>query len=80
MDKTKLRLNISANKAEIQALKDLTDIRTNQELIENALILFAWAIKQRSEGNKIASINKKDDELLYSEVIIPSLERVPILS
>ncbi|MBW1853076.1 MAG: hypothetical protein JRJ00_00075 [Deltaproteobacteria bacterium] len=69
-----MRIGVTADKDKIDKLKKDTGIKTIQELIENSLALFAWAIKEKAKGHIIGSVDEKGN--CYKEIILPSLERV----
>ncbi len=71
-----MKLNIVADKDAIRKLKEVSGLKTNQDLINNALSLFTWAIKQKRKGYIVGSINESKDEMSYTEIIMPSLENV----
>lgn len=48
------------------------DINTKVELLNNALSLFEWAVKQKEAGRMIVSVSGDSGK----ELIIPVLERV----
>src|SRR5256885_2020634 len=57
---------------ELNALMGKAGITTRKDLFNNALSLLAWAIKEREEGNLIASINEATDT--YKELVMHPLE------
>ncbi len=71
-----LRLNIKADKKQIETLKELTEIGSNQELLNNAIALFTWAIKEKAEGHIIGSIDESKKGKSYKEIVMPALEKV----
>ncbi|MCP4393332.1 MAG: hypothetical protein GY804_03550, partial [Alphaproteobacteria bacterium] len=64
--KRDLRLSIKANKELIEALKTKANISSTQELLNNSLSLLSWAIKEKSKGRIVGSINNKKDEISYT--------------
>ena len=58
----------------IDQLQEKLGLSTRTELFNNALALLNWAIEQKEEGCKIASI--RDEDQGYRELIMPSLEKV----
>lgn len=74
---THMRLNFEVSDARIQELKDLQgETRTDsmKELVNTALTMLEWAVKEVGNGNEIAAIN--EDEKAYRVFITPLLERV----
>jgi hypothetical protein len=62
------------NEEEIEQLMALTGIRTKKELINYALTLLSWSVKQCAEGRQIASIS--ENEGMYRELAMPILSNV----
>jgi hypothetical protein len=54
-------------------MKD-SNARTKKVLINAALTLFAWAMKERKRGRIIGSIDEKNDS--YKELVMPVLSEV----
>ncbi len=71
-----MRFNIKADELIIDELKRLTKAPTTQELLNNSIALFTWAIKQKQKGRFIASVDDSVDNLSYTEVMVPLLENV----
>jgi len=71
---SELRLNIKADREQIEKLKELTKTNSNQELLNSAIALLTWAIKETQEGHIICSVDGKS----YKQVVMPCLERVGI--
>ena len=72
---TRIQFDVAEEK--LRKLEDLmvqASIRTKKELIDNALSLLAWAIRETAAGRVIASID--EDEQKYREIILPALENV----
>jgi hypothetical protein len=59
--------------AELEGLMLQTDIRTKADLVNDALTLFEWAIKERRTGRIIASLDEATQR--YKQVLLPSVER-----
>ncbi len=74
--KRDMRLSIKANKELIEALKTKANISSTQELLNNSIALLAWAIKEKSKGRIVGSINNKKDEISYTEIVLPALEEM----
>ena len=49
-------------------------IKTKKDLINNALTLFEWAVKEIKEGRKIVSLDEKNKK--YKEVFMPCLSNI----
>ncbi len=76
MSDNTIRMSIKANEILIDELKRLTNSPTTQDLLNNSIALFTWAIKQKQKGRFIASVDDSEDNLLYTEVMVPLLENV----
>ncbi len=74
--KRDMRLSIKANRELIEALKTKANISSTQELLNNSLSLLSWAIKEKSKGRIVGSINNKKDEISYTEIVLPALEEL----
>jgi len=59
---------------QLEGLTEETNIRTKKELINNALTLLEWAVKEKRLGHEIASIDEKEN--VYKELIMPALSNV----
>lgn len=53
------------------------NLRTRKDLFNNALTLLEWAVKEKSAGRTIASID--DESKSVKELLMPILEGVPAL-
>lgn len=65
------RYQVMIKPAVVKRLTALTEVRSTTELVNEALLLFEWAVEKAAEGKEIAAIDKEKDE--YQEVILPSL-------
>ena len=69
----KQRLQFLVPAARVKELDDLikrTGLTTRTELINNALTLFEWAVRERESGRIIASVDEQAQK--YKEVELPS--------
>lgn len=57
--------------AELQKLMDLCGLTSRKDLFNNALTLMEWAVQERAQGRRIASVST--DEKSYRELQMPSL-------
>jgi hypothetical protein len=57
---------------ELDFLMEDTGVKTRKDLINNALSLLVWAIKQKKQGRIIAAVD--EDGKTYQEVIMPMLD------
>ena len=57
----------------VEELKEMTGTRTYKDLFNNAITLLDWAVKQRSEGRLITSINGRGGDT--RELVMPTLYR-----
>lgn len=72
-----MRLNFEFQEERINDLKALqsdTGSESMKELINNALTMLEWAVKEVKAGNEIAAVN--EDDKIYRVFITPLLERV----
>lgn len=60
--------------AEIEKMMEDTAISTKRDLLNNALTLFEWAIKEIKKGRVIAAIDEKENR--YVALVMPSLSKV----
>ncbi len=58
---------------ELEELMGQTGLTTKKDLLNDALSLFEWAVKERKAGRAIASVDEPHQR--YKEVVMPSLER-----
>ncbi len=56
---------------EFEALMQKAGVRTKKDLLNNALVLLEWFIKEKEAGRVVASIDEKEHK--YKEVIMPML-------
>jgi hypothetical protein len=61
----------------VESLKERTGSKTHKELFNNALTLLQWAVRQRSEGRIVASMDEREEN--YRELQMPALEYVQLL-
>jgi hypothetical protein len=73
------RLQIELSKDKLRQLEELmedTNIATKKDLVNNALTLLTWAVRETKSGRKIVSLD--EDTKQYKEILLPALEnRVP---
>ena len=62
--------------AELDELMRETKIRTRKDLFNNALTLFAWAVKEKKAGRIIAAIDESQN--VVKELLMPALENVSV--
>ena len=71
-DRVRLQVDMSKDRLEsIDKLVNIAGMATRKELLDNALTLIAWAIRETRSGNVIASLNRSDGS--YREVAMPCL-------
>ena len=58
---------------ELNTLMSETAITTRTDLLNDALTLFQWAVRERQAGRMIASVDEGNQR--YKELTMPSLER-----
>lgn len=69
------RIQFELPEARVQELEGLmreTGISTKKDLLNDALTLFQWAVRERQAGRKIASVDETNQR--YKELAMPSLE------
>lgn len=59
---------------EFRSLKKIFDLRTNKELLRNALTLLRWAAKNLQNGRIIASVDEEKGE--WRELSMPIFDSV----
>ena len=70
---TKLTLDIPEDRMKkLEGLMYLSGIETKAELLNNAVTLFEWMVRQAIKGNKIASIDTAHQE--FRVVTTPVLD------
>jgi len=57
----------------LENLKRTTGLNQWQDLFSDAITMYNWAVKQRTEGRIVASMNEQEEN--YRELQMPSLER-----
>jgi hypothetical protein len=57
----------------LENLKRATGLNQWQDLFSDAITMYNWAVKQRTEGRIVASMNEQEEN--YRELQMPSLER-----
>jgi hypothetical protein len=71
----KFELDLPESKVkELEAMMRKTSICTRKDLLNNALTLLQWAIKQKEKGNIITSVNETEKSI--AELVMPCLETV----
>ena len=60
--------------AQLEELMNELDVSTKKELINNALTLLVWAVRERKAGRLIASVNEMQGK--YKELLLPVLENL----
>jgi hypothetical protein len=72
---TRFQADVSPRDAEIlDSLKADLDIRSNAELLSEALAIIRWLVRERRSGRVVASFI--DDDRPLHELVSPLLERV----
>jgi hypothetical protein len=59
---------------ELESLMKLGGLKTKKELLNNALTLLKWAVKQTGRGSTIAAIDERDGS--YKELSMPLLDAI----
>lgn len=69
----KISLEVDEKMAEkIDNLKDTCGLSNKKALMNNALTLLEWAVREKKEGKDIASV--KSDNGIVSKLVMPALE------
>jgi len=55
----------------LEKLRQVTNVATRKDLLNNAVTLLEWAIKEKQKGRVIASIDEKNER--YKEIEMPVL-------
>lgn len=72
-----MRLNFDFADERVGDLKQLqaeTGAESMKDLVNNALSLLEWAVKETEDGNEIAAVNQGDET--YRVLVLPLLQRV----
>lgn len=56
---------------ELEVLMKKAGVRTKKDLLNNALVLLEWYLKEKEAGRIVASIDEKQHR--YKEVVMPLL-------
>jgi Arc/MetJ family transcription regulator len=73
------RLQIELDESKLKSLEELMracGLRTKKDLINNALALLEWAVRERQRGNAIVSLDEGNDK--YKEVYLPIFAHVEV--
>lgn len=62
--------------ARMDALVDKTGLKTRTQLINTALTLLEWAVRERQEGKIIASVDEVRDQ--YKEIYLPGFPAISV--
>ena len=57
---------------ELERLQEIGGLRTKKDLLNNAVTLLKWAVREKSRGCAIVSVNEQDG--VYKELEMPFLE------
>jgi hypothetical protein len=72
---TRVQLELDEKRIEeFEALMKKTSIATKKDLINQALTLFEWAVREKRAGRIIASVDEVSQR--YKELLMPALEHV----
>ena len=58
---------------ELDQIMQETGLTTRKDLINQALTLFQWALRERQAGRMVASVDESNKR--YKELFMPALER-----
>jgi hypothetical protein len=77
MNITRIQIELSdENLSRYEKLMEKCGVRTKKDLINNALTLLEWAIRERENGRVIASVDEKTEK--YKEVLLPIFASIPL--
>ena len=74
------RIQIELPEEKLKALEELmneTGLKTKKELLNNALTLLTWAVRETKAGRVIASVDEHEKK--YKEILLPALENASII-
>lgn len=60
--------------AELDRLTEELQLKTRKDMLDTAVTLLKWAIRERKRGRIIASLDEQQER--YAEVQLPALENV----
>jgi metal-responsive CopG/Arc/MetJ family transcriptional regulator len=70
---TRIQLELPEDRVrELDELMDQTGLSTRKDLLNQALTLFKWALRERQAGRMIASVDEAQNR--YKELSMPALE------
>ncbi len=67
----KKRYQVFIKESVVKRLTELTRVTTTTEIVNEAMLLFEWAIDKAAEGKEIAAVDKASGE--YQEIVLPSI-------
>ncbi len=70
----KHRYQVILKESFVNRVKALTGEPTTTEIVNEAMLLFEWAIEKTAEGCEIGAIEKDTDS--YSTVVLPMLRAI----
>ena len=73
MAREQFELSVTQSQLLEQLMKEC-DLPTKKAVVENALVLLGWAVREIKGGRTIAAVNETDK--LYRELTMPALETV----
>lgn len=71
-----MRIQLDLDEAGIEIvdeLKHLTGSRTYKDLFNNAIALLDWAVRQKTEGRRITSVERQGGDC--RELVMPALQQ-----
>ena len=71
----RLQIELSAEKLrQFEDLMEDTGLATKKDLVNNALTLLTWAVRETKSGRKIVSLDEQSKQ--YKEILLPALENM----
>jgi hypothetical protein len=69
----RLQIELSPQKlTQLEELMESTGLATKKDLINNALTLLTWAVRETKNGRMIVSLDGESKQ--YKEILLPALE------
>jgi len=71
----RLQIELSPEKLrQLEELMESTGLVTKKDLVNNALTLLTWAVRETRNGRKIVSLDEHTKQ--YRDILLPALEHV----
>jgi hypothetical protein len=71
----RLQIELSTEKLrQFEELMEDTGLATKKDLVNNALTLLTWAVRETKNGRKIVSLDEHTKQ--YKEILLPAIENI----